>query len=76
MLSILSVSYVSGFGVKTGQPYICFATTNGTLIKDEIKEWIEQNSERFWLGLSVDGTKAMHNLNRSNSYDQIDTNFH
>lgn len=60
---------------KWQAPYICFATTNGTLVKGKIKEWIEQNSERFWLGLSLDGNREMHNLNRSNSYEQIDIKF-
>ena len=63
------------WGKKWPAPYVCFATTNGTLIKGEIKEWVARNSERFWLGLSLDGTKEMHDLNRSNSYNQIDTKF-
>lgn len=57
------------------RPYICFASTNGTLIHGEIKEWFRKNASRFWLGLSLDGTREMHNLNRSNSYDQIDFDF-
>lgn len=57
------------------KPYICFATTNGTLVHGEIKEWFKKNSKRFWLGLSLDGTKEMHDMNRSNSYDDIDFAF-
>ena len=57
------------------KPYICFACTNGTLIHGEIQQWFCRNRERFWLGLSLDGTREMHNLNRSNSYDQIDFEF-
>jgi len=60
---------------KWPAPYICFATTNGTLVAGGIKEWFQQNSEHFWLGLSLDGTREMHNLNRSESFDQIDANF-
>ena len=56
-------------------PYICFATTNGTLIQGRIKDWMEQNSDRFWLGLSLDGSREMQNLNRTGSYDQIDVQF-
>lgn len=52
--------------------YICYATTNGTLIHGEIKEWLVNHKDRFILGLSLDGTPAMHNTNRSNSYSQID----
>lgn len=57
------------------KPYMCFATTNGTLIHGIIQEWFRKNSKRFWLGLSIDGTPEMHNANRSNSYDQIDIAF-
>ena len=57
------------------KPYICFATTNGTLVHGEIKEWFKANAKRFVLGLSLDGTKDMHDRNRSNSYDQIDFSF-
>lgn len=52
--------------------YICYATTNGTLIHGEIKKWLIQNKERFVLGLSLDGTPQMHNRNRSNSFENID----
>jgi len=52
--------------------YICYATTNGTLIHGEIKEWLLKNKHRFCLGLSLDGTRDMHNRNRSNSYEKID----
>ena len=57
------------------KPYICFACTNGTLIHGEIQQWFCKNRNRFWLGLSIDGTRDMHNTNRSNSYDQIDFEF-
>ena len=33
------------------------------------------NSERFTCGLSLDGTKKVHNLNRCNSFDDIDIEF-
>ena len=52
--------------------YVCYGTTNGTLIHNEIKDWFATNGSRFRLGLSLDGTREMHNLNRSNSYDSID----
>lgn len=55
--------------------YICYATTNGTLIRGEIKQWLLDNKERFCVGLSLDGTRDMHNRNRSNSYDQLDLAF-
>lgn len=55
--------------------YVCFATTNGTLVHGEIKEWLSANKHRFIAGLSLDGTREMHNVNRSNSYDLIDIDF-
>lgn len=52
-----------------------FATTNGTLVHGEIKEWLQAHKCCFVCGLSLDGTREMHNINRSNSYDDIDIDF-
>lgn len=57
------------------EKFTFFATTNGTLIHGEIKDWLLLNRDRFVVGLSLDGTREMHNANRSNSYDNIDLNF-
>ena len=57
------------------KPHIFFATTNGTLLDDESKAWFENNKDKVWLGLSIDGTREMHNKNRCNSFDQIDLSF-
>src|ERR1035437_594237 len=57
------------------KPYICFATTNGTLAHGAIQVWAARHRANFYLGLSLDGTPVMHNLNRSNSYEQIDISF-
>ena len=57
------------------KPYFLFATTNGTLIHGRIKEWLSENKQRFTLALSLDGTREMHNINRSSSFDRIDWNF-
>ena len=57
------------------KPYMCFATTNGALIHGDIQDWFRNNASRFWLSLSLDGTREMHNINRSNSYDLIDFAF-
>ena len=63
------------WGKKWKKQYICFATTNGTLIHGEIKKWLLDNSKRFTCGLSLDGIKKAHDLNRSNSFDNIDIDF-
>lgn len=55
--------------------YICYATTNGTLVHGEIRQWLKENSHRFVAGLSLDGTPEMHNRNRSDSYQRIDIDF-
>ncbi len=59
----------------TNVPYLFFATTNGTLLTEEMKKWFSTNKTRFILGLSLDGTKEMHDLNRCNSFDRIDIDF-
>ena len=55
--------------------YHFFATTNGTQIHGEIQQWLEKHRSVFTLGLSLDGNKAAHDLNRSNSFDKIDLGF-
>jgi len=56
--------------------YIFFATTNGVLITEEIKEWLRAYKERFWVSLSLDGKKHSHDINRSKSFDKIDLKFY
>ncbi len=42
----------------------CMATTNGTCLNSEMKEWFQCNKERFVAILSLDGGRDTHNLNR------------
>ena len=46
-------------------------STNGTLFKDAYKPWFVAHREVFTPMVSLDGTKLIHDLNRSNSYDRI-----
>ena len=55
--------------------YVFFATTNGTLLTEEIKGWLSEHKEHFWCGLSFDGTENMQNINRSDSSKDIDLDF-
>lgn len=55
--------------------YIVFIMTNGTLVHDFIKEWLIDHKDSVICGLSLDGTKLMHDINRSNSFDSIDLQF-
>lgn len=57
------------------EKFTIFATSNGTLIHGELKDWLFKNKDRIIVGLSLDGTKEMHDLNRSNSFDLIDIDF-
>ncbi len=56
-------------------PYLFYATTNGTLLTDEMKDWLRQYKERFVLGLSYDGNPLVQDQNRSYSSNRIDIGF-
>lgn len=55
--------------------YHFFASTNGTLIDKNIKEWLTEHREQYWCGLSYDGTPSMNDVNRCNSSSMIDLDF-
>ena len=50
-------------------------TTNGTVISNDIKEWLLIHKKEFIPILSLDGDKDVHDRNRGNSFDKIDKNF-
>ena len=49
-------------------PYICFATTNGTLVREHAN-WIARHTKTLCLGLSYDG----HSMQRANRGEQTAT---
>ena len=53
-------------------PFICFATTNGTILDAEMKVWFERHCRTMWLGASVDGTEAAQRTNRGEAAAGID----
>ncbi len=55
--------------------YHFFSSTNGTLLNDEMKQWIDKRKEYFILGISIDGNCSMQDCNRSNSSSQIDLDY-
>lgn len=55
--------------------YCFYADTNGTVLADEIKEWLVAHKSYFYMCLSLDGAKKTHDLNRSNSFDKINLDF-
>jgi sulfatase maturation enzyme AslB (radical SAM superfamily) len=60
---------------KHKEGYLFYATTNGTTLDEEKKEWFTLHKNCFVLGLSLDGKRETHNYNRSCSFDAIDINF-
>lgn len=50
--------------------YRFFATSNGTLIHGDIQKWLRDNPS-FHVGLSLDGTRQMQDINRCHSFDRI-----
>lgn len=52
-----------------------FMITNGTTLDEEKKRWLFERKDTFTCGLSLDGTKEVQDINRSNSYDLIDFDF-
>lgn len=61
---------------KYGENRIHFsAVTNGTLVHDDIQDWIRDNQHKIHVTLSIDGSRETHNAQRSNSFDKIDLDF-
>ena len=56
-------------------PWICFATTNGTLLTDEIKDWLREHKETINLGASYDGNSQMQSTNRGTDKYDLDLDF-
>lgn len=67
------IEYTKSKNIK--EEYIFYATTNGTILTEEMKEWLIKHKEIFVLGLSLDGLPETHNKNRSNSFNKIDIDF-
>lgn len=57
------------------KPYELFASTNGTLLDDNMKSWFYNNRDRISLGISFDGTIKVQDYNRTNSSNDIDLDF-
>lgn len=49
--------------------------TNGTLVHNEIQDWIKQHESNVQVVLSLDDLGESHNANRSNSLKRIDIDF-
>ena len=51
-------------------PYICFATTNGTLV-GRYEEWLRDHTAHLQLGASYDGTTEMQRANRGTGDNSV-----
>ena len=49
-------------------PWICFASTNATLLSPDIKEWLRLNNRYIVLGASYDGTGNMQSKKSRNGF--------
>ena len=56
-------------------PFICSATTNGTLLTDEIKNWLRKHKNIFVPSASYDGNIKMQLTNRGTDKYNIDLAF-
>ena len=56
-------------------PWVCFATTNGTLLNDELKDWLRVHKKTINLGASYDGNSKMQSTNRATDKYDIDLEF-
>lgn len=56
-------------------PYICFGSTNGTLLDDDKKQWFERHRSSVCLGVSYDGEGAIQAINRGEKAESIDYEF-
>ena len=56
-------------------PWVCFVSTNATLIDDNIREWLKGHRQSIILGASYDGTSKMQSRNRGTDHYDIDLDF-
>lgn len=69
------VNYLETNYCNSRMKWHCFITTNGTLVHGDIQDYLRMHRCSISCGLSLDGSRDWHNLNRSNSFDDIDLSF-
>lgn len=57
---------------KWNRPYRCFGSTNGTLLDDDLKQWLRMHAKVLTLALSYDGLPASQCENRGSNDVDID----
>lgn len=63
------------WGTEIQEYYHIHITTNGTLIHDDIQDWLYLNKDKVTLKLSLDGNRESSEINRPKSFDLIDFQF-
>ncbi len=57
-------------------PFICFATTNATLVTESMKEWLRRHKDYICLGASYDGIAGdAQSVNRGEAATKVDLDF-
>jgi len=51
--------------------HLFYIGTNGTVLTKRMKRWLVEHKQCVKIGVSLDGNKTAHDINRSNSYDQV-----
>jgi uncharacterized protein len=51
--------------------HLFYIGTNGTILTEEMKDWLVKYGECMKVGVSLDGNKIAHDLSRDNSYDRL-----
>ena len=57
--------------IDSDVPYVCFASSNGSLIHGEIATWLERHRKRMFVGLSYDGNSEMQSTNRGGEFVDV-----
>lgn len=50
-------------------------STNGTVLTDDIRQWLKKNEKKIVVSISLDGGRDDHNLSRGKSFELIDIPF-
>jgi uncharacterized protein len=76
MLAFPLIRYIlEWFHSRTwAKPYKFLIGTNGTILTDEMKNWLYKHRNWVNVGLSIDGNKIAHDISRDNSYDLVSPN--
>ncbi len=56
-------------------PFVCFATTNGTLLTPQMKDWFREHRKFACLGASYDGVGSSQEANRGDAAAHVDLEF-